>query len=111
MSTKEKIVLKPIGHVKTSAVGDEVKDKTLISQIVLSDELVEGLAGISGYSHLFVLFYLNQITDDQRRTLRVHPRGRMDLPLTGVSQLELCCVLIRLLTVAELVGGEQRFDG
>ena len=84
MSTKEKIVLKPIGHVKTSAVGDEVKDKTLISQIVLSDELVEGLAGISGYSHLFVLFYLHQITDEQRKTLRVHPRGRQDLPLTGV---------------------------
>ena len=84
MSTKEKIVLKPIGHVKTSAVGDEVKDKTLISQIVLSDELVEGLAGISSYSHLFVLFYLHQITDEQRKTLRVHPRGRQDLPLTGV---------------------------
>jgi len=56
----------------------------LISQIVLRDELVEGLAGISGYSHLFVLFYLHQITDEQRKTLRVHPRGRPDLPLTGV---------------------------
>ena len=84
MSTKNKIVLNPIGYVKTEAIGDEVKDKALISQIVVREELVDGLSGIIGYSHLFVLFYLNQIRDDQRRTLRVHPRGRADLPLTGV---------------------------
>ncbi|MCL4430591.1 MAG: tRNA (N6-threonylcarbamoyladenosine(37)-N6)-methyltransferase TrmO [Chloroflexi bacterium] len=84
MPSQEKIVLNPIGYVKTSAVGDEVKDKALISQIVLRDELVEGLSGISGYSHLFVLFYLNQITPEQRKTLKVHPRGRQDMPLTGV---------------------------
>jgi tRNA (adenine37-N6)-methyltransferase len=80
----EKIVLSPIGHVKTSAVGDEVKDKSLISHIVLNREFVEGLDGISEFSHLFVLFYLDQVTAEQRKTLKVHPRGRADLPLTGV---------------------------
>jgi len=84
MSFAERIVLNPIGYVKTSAEGKEVKDKSLISQIVLHDELVEGLSGISSFSHLFVLFYLNQITSEQRKTLKVHPRGRTDLPLTGV---------------------------
>ena len=84
MSSAERIVLNPIGYVKTSAVGDEVKDKSLLSQIVLHPELVEGLSGISSFSHLFVLFYLNQITSEQRKTLKVHPRGRTDLPLTGV---------------------------
>ena len=84
MLSEEKIVLNPIGHVKTNAVGDEVKDKSIISQIVLNNELVEGLDGISGFSHLFVLFYLNQVTSEQRGTLKVHPRGRIDLPLTGV---------------------------
>jgi tRNA-Thr(GGU) m(6)t(6)A37 methyltransferase TsaA len=84
MSFDEKIVLNPIGYVKTSAVGDEVKNKSTISQIVLRDELVDGLSGISGYSHLFVLFYLNQVTSEQRKTLQVHPRGRQDMPLTGV---------------------------
>ncbi len=81
---EQKIILNPIGYVKTSAVGDEVKDKSVISQIVLDNELIEGLDGITGFSHLFVLFYLNQITDEQRKTLKVHPRGRTDLPLTGV---------------------------
>ena len=84
MSFREKIVLSPIGYVKTSVVGDEVKDKSVISQIVLNNELVEGLSGISGFSHLFVLFYLNQVTLEQRKTLKVHPRGRQDMPLTGV---------------------------
>ncbi len=84
MSFQETIVLNPIGYVKTIAKGDEVKDKALLSQIVLRDDLVEGLSGIFDYSHLFVLFYLNQVTDEQKKTLSVHPRGRMDMPLVGV---------------------------
>ena len=104
MTYEQKIVLNPIGYVKTVAVGDEVKDKAVISQIVVREELVDGLSGISGYSHLFVLFYLNQITDDQRKTLWVHPRGRVDLPLTGVFAVR---TMLRPnpigLTVVELV--------
>jgi tRNA (adenine37-N6)-methyltransferase len=104
MSTENRIVLNPIGYVKTKAIGDEIKDKALISQIVIRKELVDGLSGIIGYSHLFVLFYLNQVTDAQRRTLRVHPRGRVDLPLTGVFAVR---TMLRPnpigLTVVELV--------
>lgn len=84
MPFEENIVLNPIGYVKTGVVGDEVKDKSVISQIVIRDGLVEGLNGIAGFSHLFVLFYLNQVTSEQRRVLKVHPRGRQDMPLTGV---------------------------
>jgi tRNA-Thr(GGU) m(6)t(6)A37 methyltransferase TsaA len=84
MSSSKKIILNPVGYVKTQAVGDQVKDKTIISQIVLRNDLAEGLKGISSFSHLFVLFYLNQVTSEQRKTLKVHPRGRTDLPLTGV---------------------------
>jgi tRNA-Thr(GGU) m(6)t(6)A37 methyltransferase TsaA len=84
VSAAEKIVLNVIGFVKTSAVGDEVRDKSRISQIHLQKDLIEGLEGIAEFSHLFVLFYLNQITPEQRAILKVHPRGRMDLPLLGV---------------------------
>lgn len=84
MAIGEKVVLQPIGYVKTRAVGDEIKDKTAISQIILKKELVGGLDGIDGFSHLFVLFWLNQLSSEQRKTLKVHPRGRMDLPLLGV---------------------------
>jgi tRNA-Thr(GGU) m(6)t(6)A37 methyltransferase TsaA len=84
MSTEEKVVFQPIGFVRTSAVGAEVKDKATISQIILNGSLVDGLEGVDGFSHLFVLFWLNQVSDEQRKTLKVHPRGRVDLPLLGV---------------------------
>ena len=84
MSFQERIILNPIGYVKTTAKGEEIKDKASLSQIVLRDDLVEGLSGISDYSHLFVLFYLNQVSSEQRNTLKVHPRGRQDMPLVGV---------------------------
>ncbi len=84
MTFQDKIFLNPIGRVKTEAVGDEVKDKSRISQIIIRDEFVEALEGVEGFSHLFVLFWLNQISNQQRMTLKVHPRGRMDMPLLGV---------------------------
>jgi tRNA-Thr(GGU) m(6)t(6)A37 methyltransferase TsaA len=84
MSSKGKTNLTPIGFVRTNAVGDEVKDKNRLSQIIIHDELAEALDGIAGFSHLFVLFWLHEISDEQRKTLKVHPRGRRDLPLLGV---------------------------
>jgi tRNA-Thr(GGU) m(6)t(6)A37 methyltransferase TsaA len=84
MDFQEEIVLNPIGYVKTNAIGDQVRDKNGISQIVLRSDMVDALSGISDFSHLFVLFYLNQVTSQQRKTLKVHPRGRMDMPLTGI---------------------------
>ena len=57
MSTEEKVVFQPIGFVRTSAVGAEVKDKATISQIILNGSLVDGLDGIDEFSHLFVLFF------------------------------------------------------
>ena len=84
MSFSEKVVFTAIGYVKTDAVGDALKDKSAISCIELKSELVKGLSGIQDFSHLFVLYYLDQVTDEQRKMLKVHPRGRTDLPLTGV---------------------------
>jgi tRNA-Thr(GGU) m(6)t(6)A37 methyltransferase TsaA len=84
MSSPTEIVLKTIGVVRTAAVGDEVKDKTRISHVVIHSELAEALAGVDGFSHLFVLFWLHKIPNEQRETLKVHPRGRKDLPLLGI---------------------------
>ena len=84
MLFEEKILLNPMGYVKTEAVGDEVKDKSRISQIILRSNLVPALAGISGFSHVYVIFWMNQISEDKRLILTVHPRGRLDMPLLGV---------------------------
>jgi tRNA (Thr-GGU) A37 N-methylase len=60
MSSQKEIVLKPIGFVKTTAIGDEVRDKTRTSQLVLRKELTTALDGVEGFSHLFVLFWLHK---------------------------------------------------
>jgi tRNA (adenine37-N6)-methyltransferase len=84
MDYSEKIVLQPIGIVHTEAVGNDVRDKNLVSKIELRNDLADALDGLAEFSHIFVLFYLHQVTDKEHLPLKVHPRGRMDLPLVGI---------------------------
>jgi tRNA (adenine37-N6)-methyltransferase len=84
VSSEQPIRMKPIGYVKTDAVGDEVKDKTRLSKIIIRPELVPALEGIAEYSHLYILFWLHAISEEKRMVLKVHPRGRADLPLLGI---------------------------
>ena len=84
MPSRSEIVLKPIGVVKTTATGDEVRDKTRTSQLVINKELTTALDGVDGFSHLFVLFWLHKTSDEQRKLLKVLPRRRKDLPLLGI---------------------------
>lgn len=79
----EKIVLKPIGFVKTKAVGEEIKDRNIISEIVLRQGLAETLDGIEEFSHLFIIFWMHKILEESKQ-LKVHPRCRSDMPLLGV---------------------------
>jgi tRNA-Thr(GGU) m(6)t(6)A37 methyltransferase TsaA len=121
MVFEEKIVFYPIGHVKTVAVGDEVKEAAVVSQIVLKPQLTEALDGISGFSHLFVLFYLNQVPNVKREILKVHPKSRLDLPLTGIFSTRtmlrpnpIGLTLVELLKVEDnllTVRGLDAYDG
>jgi tRNA-Thr(GGU) m(6)t(6)A37 methyltransferase TsaA len=42
------------------------------------------LEGIADFSHLFVIFWMHEISNKERRAVKVHPRGRLDMPLLGV---------------------------
>jgi tRNA-Thr(GGU) m(6)t(6)A37 methyltransferase TsaA len=121
MPFQEKVVLNPIGYVKTEAVGDEIKDKSRISKIVINNELVPALDGIAGFSHLFIIFWMSQIPKDKRLILKVHPRGRMDMPLLGAFATRtnlrpnpIGLTLVELLKVEDnvlTVRGLDAFDG
>ena len=76
--------MKPIGVVKTKAVGKEVRDRSNISEIILRNDLVETLRGIEDFSHLLVIFWMHEISSKERKIMKVHPRGRQDMPLLGV---------------------------
>ena len=84
LSVKDEIVFCPIGYVKIVNSSDEAKDKSVTSQIILQPRLIEALDGIEGFSHLFVLFYLDKVPAEKNSVLKIHPKGRTDLPLMGV---------------------------
>ena len=77
------IKLKSVGFVQTEAVGKEVRNKNVISRIVFRDDLIEALEGVEDFSHLFVLFWLHRMSDEDRKVMKVHPKGRADMPLLG----------------------------
>jgi tRNA-Thr(GGU) m(6)t(6)A37 methyltransferase TsaA len=78
------ICLDPVGFVRTEAVGKEVRDKDVVSRIIFREELTEALEGVSEFSHIFVIFWLHKMSKDDRRLLKVRPRGRSDMPLLGI---------------------------
>lgn len=117
----EKITLNPIGFVKTKAVGREVRDRNAVSEIILRGKLAEALDGIEDFSHLFVVFWMNKISKEERKTMKVHPRGRKDMPLLGVLATRtpfrpnpIGLTLVELLKVERnvlTVRGLDAFDG
>jgi len=84
LTIEDEIVFCPIGYVKIVNSNAEVKEKSVTSQIILQPRLIEALDGIEGFSHLFVLFYLDKVPAENNLVLKIHPKGRTDLPLMGV---------------------------
>jgi tRNA-Thr(GGU) m(6)t(6)A37 methyltransferase TsaA len=119
--TPERIAFKPIGTVKTQASGDEVKDRTHLSEIQLHSKLLHALEGIDGFSHVFVLFWLHEITARECGKLKIHPRGRADIPLVGVfAARSKCrpnpigltlCQLVKVEGTVLTVRGLDAYDG
>ncbi|MCX8037952.1 MAG: tRNA (N6-threonylcarbamoyladenosine(37)-N6)-methyltransferase TrmO [Candidatus Sumerlaeia bacterium] len=66
----------PIGHVRI------IGEKTVIE---IEEKYRDALLGLDGFSHVHVLWWFHQNdTPEKRRILRVHPRGNVENPLTGV---------------------------
>ncbi len=80
------ITLRPVGYVET-AVPDELirlRRRDLVANIVVAPELTPALDGIEAYSHLFVIFWMHRVDPRAGIELKVHPRGRTDLPEVGL---------------------------
>jgi tRNA-Thr(GGU) m(6)t(6)A37 methyltransferase TsaA len=83
VSVKE-IRLKPIGYVRRASKREDVKDRSLVSKIVVQKGLTKALDGLEDFSHVFVVFYMHEIPKKETKILKAHPRGRTDLPFVGV---------------------------
>lgn len=80
---RPEIVLKEIGLIHNSVDEPEyIEWKNVVSEIHLHDEYREGLANLADYSHVAVLFWMNQVCLTK---LRHVPQGRLgDVPEVGI---------------------------
>ena len=90
------IKFKSIGVVHTKGTDADVREKgDLEGELEIYPEFEDGLQGIDGYSHLFVLTYFDRLRPEQNGPLQVKPRGLVrrgfkleELPLIGVFALD-----------------------
>ena len=122
--------MNPIGIVHSDASDDQIRTdyKNFEATVEILPEYSDGLEGLEGYSHIFVIGYFNRLRTDQLGVLKVRPRRHLqegmkieDLPLVGVfavgspsrpnpiglSLVELLKIEGRFLTVK----GLDYFDG
>lgn len=76
----QEIVVRPIGHVVSRAGSQH-------QEIEIASEFVSGLEGVEGHEHLWVLFWMHQLTQGNRAVLEAHPRGDATQPKAGVFGL------------------------
>jgi tRNA-Thr(GGU) m(6)t(6)A37 methyltransferase TsaA len=97
VESTDKIVLKPIGVVHTTASVKQIKEEHRQVEAVVEvfPEFEEALDGLDGYSHLFILSYLHKLRPEQIGPLKVKPKRAAkrgfkleELPTLGVFALD-----------------------
>jgi tRNA-Thr(GGU) m(6)t(6)A37 methyltransferase TsaA len=56
----------------------------IVSDIVINSTLAEALAGLEGFSHIIVLYWMHGVAATGQIPTKVHPRGKQELPLVGL---------------------------
>jgi tRNA-Thr(GGU) m(6)t(6)A37 methyltransferase TsaA len=75
-TAKPRFTVSPIGRIEREG------QRTFIR---LEAHQQDGLLGLEQWSHIWVFYWFDRNdTPEKRSTLRVHPRGNRDNPLTGV---------------------------
>jgi tRNA-Thr(GGU) m(6)t(6)A37 methyltransferase TsaA len=63
--------------------GARMSRRDIIAQVVVREDLAAALTGIEEWSHLIILFWMDQLAG-KLHPLTTHPRHRADLPEVGV---------------------------
>ena len=78
-------MFKPIGFVKS-----DVKEKVdcgweaVFSKIVVNEDLKDGLKGLEDFSHVIIVYHLNEAKFIKEKHLTRKPQGREDMPVVGI---------------------------
>jgi len=79
-----KFEVEPIGVVRNEVIEPRGQEwGQVISEIELKEELAPALDGLEEFSHIIVIFWFHRVAPGEF-PLKLHPRGRQDLPLLGV---------------------------
>ena len=79
-----RVTLKPIGIVRSEIKQPARRDyEEVIADIVINDDLAEALDGLEEFSHILVLYWMHQAMSGEV-PLKIHPRGKQELPLLGL---------------------------
>ena len=77
---RKEIKIRPIGTIDKTSRKD-------IMKITVYPEYAEGLDGIEELDYIYVLYWMNRLSEKDRKILKVHPRGDVNKPLRGVFSL------------------------
>lgn len=78
-------MFEPIGFVKVD-VTEKVDENwgEAVSEIVVNNDLAEGLNGLADFSHAMILYHLNEANFVKEKHLQRRPQGRSDMPMVGI---------------------------
>lgn len=78
------IELTPIGVVSNRVKKPMMHGwESVESRLILRDDLAPALEGLSGHSHLIVVFWMDQVPDHARARVQHHLHGDQELPIKG----------------------------
>ena len=80
-----KIELEPVGFVRNKVTDrKDVSWGDDVSSIVLEEQYVSGLKGLEDFSHVIILYWLDQACYVPEKHLQRRPQNREDMPLVGI---------------------------
>ncbi len=77
--------VKSIGIVRSPVKEPIRRWDDVVSEVVLDKEYIEGLDGIDEFSHAVIVMFMHKA--GRKVVMKAHPRGRVEVPLTGVFAL------------------------
>ena len=82
-SDLDRIELEPIGFVRRKSADEDVKDRSLVSEVVLNNSLTEALDGIDEWSHITIIYWLNRVVHNEKPILHF-PGAKPESPPLGI---------------------------
>ena len=79
--------LNPIGFVCNEVTEKPERGfdwRQIVSEIKITPRLAEGLDSLDDFSHIIVISWMHEATEEDKMALKVHPRGRKELAPVGV---------------------------